>query len=106
LLHVLGPLASGERLAVERHVADEVEWIEVLADLLGDRLQQQALGFEFLHDGPRSAAFHRFRKSSRLANRFLSAFLVESRRHSVPSFPGQPRSSPRSAMMVAPTPST
>ena len=54
----------------------------------------------------RSAAFQRLRKSSRLAKRFFSAFLVKSRRLSVTSLPFSSRYSTRSAMMVAPTPST
>ena len=61
LADVLGPLAAGERRLVEGHVADEVEGVEVLADLLGQRLEQQALGFEFFDDrllavGRRSSA--------------------------------------------------
>ena len=54
----------------------------------------------------RSAAFQRFRKSSRLANRFFSAALVKSRRDSVTSLPFSSRYSTRSAMMRAPMPST
>ena len=47
---VLGALAPGQRLPVEGDVADEVERIEVLAQFLGDRIERQALGFQFLDD--------------------------------------------------------
>ena len=47
----------------------------------------------------RSAAFQRLRKSSRLAKRFCSAFLVKSRRLSVTSLPFSSRYSTRSATM-------
>ena len=50
LLDVLGPLAAGERLLVEGDVADEVEGIEVLAQFLGDGIERQALGLQFLDD--------------------------------------------------------
>ena len=48
----------------------------------------------------RSAAFQRFRKSSRLAKRFRSAFFVKSRRLSVTSLPFSSRYSTRSATIV------
>ena len=51
LADVLGPLAAGERRPVEGDVADEVEGIEVLADFLGQRVERQALVFQFLDDG-------------------------------------------------------
>ena len=47
---VLGPLAPGERRLVEGDVADEVEGVEVLAHFLGERVERQALGFQFLDD--------------------------------------------------------
>ena len=50
LLDVLGPLAPGQRLLVESDMADEVKGIEVLAQFLGDRIERQALGFQFLDD--------------------------------------------------------
>ena len=50
LADVLGPLAAGERRLVEGDVADEVERIEVLAHFLGERIERQALGFQFLDD--------------------------------------------------------
>ena len=50
LADVLGPLAAGERRLVEGDVADEVEGIEVLAHFLGERVERQALGFQFLDD--------------------------------------------------------
>ena len=50
LLDVLGPLAAGERLLVEGDVADQIEGIEVLAEFLGDGIERQALGFQFLDD--------------------------------------------------------
>ena len=51
LADVLGPLAPGERRLVEGDMADEVEGVEVLADLLGQRIEQQALGGQFFDDG-------------------------------------------------------
>ena len=51
LADVVGPLAAGERRLVEGDVADEVEGIEVLADFLGERVERQAFGFQFLDDG-------------------------------------------------------
>ncbi len=50
LLHVLGALAAGERLLVEGDMADEVEGVEVLAQFLGDGIERQALGLQFLDD--------------------------------------------------------
>ena len=37
-------------LLVEGDVADEIEGVEVLAQLLGDGVERQALGFQFLDD--------------------------------------------------------
>ena len=51
LAHVLGPLAAGERRPVEGDVADEVEGIEVLADFLGQRVEQQPFVRQFFDDG-------------------------------------------------------
>ena len=50
LRDVLGPLAAGQRRPVEGNVADQVEGVEVLADLLGERVERQALGGQFLDD--------------------------------------------------------
>ena len=50
LLDVLGALAAGQRLLVEGDVADQVEGVEVLAQFLGDGIERQALGFQFLDD--------------------------------------------------------
>lgn len=43
-------LAPRERRLVEGHVADQVEWVEVFAHLFGQRIEQQALGGEFIDD--------------------------------------------------------
>ena len=51
LADVLGALAAGQRRLVEGDVADEVEGVEVLAHFLGERIERQALGFQFLDDG-------------------------------------------------------
>ena len=51
LADVLGALAAGERRLVEGDVADQVEGVEVLADLLGQRVEQQALVGQLLDDG-------------------------------------------------------
>ena len=50
LLDVLGPLAARQRGAIEGHMADEIEGIEVLAKFLGDGIERQALGLQFLDD--------------------------------------------------------
>ena len=50
LADVLGPLAAGERRLVEGDVADQVERVEVLADLLGERLERQPFVFQFFDD--------------------------------------------------------
>ena len=50
LAHVLGALAAGERRLVEGDVADQVEGVEVLADLLGQRVEDQALVLELVDD--------------------------------------------------------
>ena len=50
LLDVLGPLAARQRWAIEGHMADEIEGIEVLAKFLGDGIERQALGLQFLDD--------------------------------------------------------
>ena len=51
LADVVGALAAGERRLVEGDVADQVEGVEVLAHFLGQRVERQALGFQFLDDG-------------------------------------------------------
>ena len=48
LADVVGTLAAGERRPVEGDVADQVEGVEILAHLLGQGLQGQALGGQFL----------------------------------------------------------
>ena len=50
LANVLGPLSARERWPVERHVADEVERVEVLPNLVGQRLQRQSLARELVDD--------------------------------------------------------
>jgi hypothetical protein len=50
LLHVLGALAAGQRTAVEGNVADQIEGVEVLAQFLGNGVERQASGFQFLDD--------------------------------------------------------
>ena len=61
LADVVGPLAAGERRLVEGDVADQVEGVEVLADFLGERFEQQPLARQFVDDrllalGRRSSA--------------------------------------------------
>jgi len=48
---VLGPLAAREGLCVEGNVADQVERIEVLAQLVGDGVEGQPFGLQLLDDG-------------------------------------------------------
>ena len=48
LLDLLSPLAAREGRAVESDVADEVESVEVATHLLGEFLEEDALGGEFL----------------------------------------------------------
>ena len=50
LFDVIGALAPGQRFLIESNVTDEVEGIEVLAQFLGDRVERQALGFQFVDD--------------------------------------------------------
>lgn len=50
LRDVLGPLSAGQRLLVKGDVADQIEGIEVLTEFIGDGVQRQALGFQFLND--------------------------------------------------------
>ena len=47
-----GAFPTGKRLSVERDMADQVERIQVLAQLFRDRVEGQALGFQFFDDGP------------------------------------------------------
>ena len=47
-LDVLGALAPGQRLGIERHMADQVEGIEVLAQFCGDNVKVQAFGLQLL----------------------------------------------------------
>ena len=47
-LDVGGPLAPGERLAIESDVADQVEGIEALAQFLGNEVEVQTFRFEFI----------------------------------------------------------
>ena len=47
-LDVVGPLAASQWFGVERHVADEIEGIEVLAQLLDQHGQRQTLSRHFL----------------------------------------------------------
>jgi hypothetical protein len=68
LLDVVGAFAAGERRLVEGDVADQVEGVEVLADLLGNGSSSSLLG-QFLDDGllALGGEFQRRRNSSRLA---------------------------------------
>ena len=50
LAHVVGPLAPGQRGLVESDVADQVERIEILADLVQQMLERQSLAFQLLND--------------------------------------------------------
>ena len=69
---LLGALAPGERRLVEGDVADQVERVEVLADLLGQRVEDRpSFASSSMTACLRSAAFQRVRNSSRLANRFF-----------------------------------
>jgi|GEM_PF-7010371 len=49
-LDVLGPLAARQWGAIEGHMADEIEGIEVFAKFLGDGIERQALGLQLLDD--------------------------------------------------------
>src|SRR5690606_984950 len=49
--HAVGALAAGERRLVVGDVADEVEGVEVGADLRGEFVEEDALGGELLDDG-------------------------------------------------------
>jgi hypothetical protein len=51
LADILRSLAAGEGWPVEGHVADEVEGIEVLSHLLGQRIKKQAFILQFFDDG-------------------------------------------------------
>ena len=51
LLHLLGALLARERRLVEGDVADEVEGVVVAPDLLGEFVEEDALGGEFVEDG-------------------------------------------------------
>lgn len=48
LLDVLGPLTAGKRLPIKGDVADQIERVEVLAEFIGDGIERQALGLQFL----------------------------------------------------------
>ena len=50
-MHAVRALAARERRLVEGDVADQVEGVEVLADLLGQLVEEDALAREFLEDG-------------------------------------------------------
>jgi hypothetical protein len=50
LAHVVGALLARERGLVEGHVADEIEGGEVLADLAGELLEEDAVLLELLED--------------------------------------------------------
>jgi hypothetical protein len=50
LADVVGPLAAGERRLVEGDMADQIERVEVLADLLGQRVEDRALVRELVDD--------------------------------------------------------
>ena len=50
LADIVGALAARQRRAVEGDVADQVEGIEVLADLLCERIERQALVLQLLDD--------------------------------------------------------
>ena len=52
---LLGPLAPGERRLVEGDVADEVEGVVVAADLLGELVEEDALGWRVLRGWPACA---------------------------------------------------
>jgi len=81
LSDIVGPLASCERRAVEGDVTDEIERVEVLAQLLGDGIKRQpSLASSSIIACFRSVPFQRLRKSSRLAKRRFSAALVKSRK--------------------------
>ena len=50
LLDVLGPFAASQRLGVEGDVTDDVEGVEILAQLLDDHGKRQALGRQLIDD--------------------------------------------------------
>lgn len=107
LFDVVCALAAGERPFVKGDMADKVEGIEVVAEFLGDWVERQSLGLQFLDDRLLAlGGLPAFQEIVEAGEAFLSAFLVKSRRDSVTSLPFSSRYSTRSAMMVAPMPST
>ena len=48
---VFGTLAAGQRLGVKGHMANQVERVKVLAKFLGDSVERQPLGLQFLNNG-------------------------------------------------------
>ena len=52
---LLGALAAGERRLVEGDVADEIEGVEVAADLLGQFVEEHALSAPVLQRSPACA---------------------------------------------------
>ena len=50
LLHLVGPFLAGQRRLVEGDVADEIEGVVVAADLLGELVEEHALGGQLLDD--------------------------------------------------------
>lgn len=51
LLDSLGAFAAGERGLIEGDVADEIEGVEICADLGGELFEEDTLGGEFVDDG-------------------------------------------------------
>jgi hypothetical protein len=51
-----GALPARQRRPVESHVADQVERVEVLADFLGQRIEQQSFVRQLVNDGLFAAA--------------------------------------------------
>ena len=108
LADVVGALAAGQRRLVERDVADQVERVEVRADLLGERLERQALLLQLFDDRLLALGAVPARQERRRGWRSASAApsCVKSRRLSVTSLPSSSRYSTRSATIVTGTPST
>lgn len=51
LFHLFGALLPRERRGVESNMADEIERVVVAAHLLGEFIEEDSLGGEFLQDG-------------------------------------------------------
>jgi hypothetical protein len=51
LTNVIGAFPPGQRRLIERYMANQVERIQVLAQFIGQRVQRQPFGFQFVDNG-------------------------------------------------------